>query len=69
MYKIFLFLFLMLFLNTQAQETIKVGIIYTEASARLEAFKDIQQKLEKDFYSKYKKDPNRNENIQLIKKN
>lgn len=67
MYKVFLILFSMLFLNTQAQEPIQIGITYNEASARVEAFKDINQKLEKDFYSKYKKDPNRTENIQLIK--
>lgn len=67
MRKIFLILFSMLFLNTQAQEPIQIGITYNEASARVEAFKDVNQKLEKDFYSKYKKDPNRTENIQLIK--
>lgn len=68
MYKIFLILFLMLFLNALAQEPIKASVKYTQATARIEAFKDVQEKLEKDFYSKYKKDPNRTENIELIKK-
>lgn len=68
MYKLFLVLFSILFLNAQAQEPIQIGIVYNEATARIEAFKDVKQKLEKDFYSKYKKDPNRTENIELIKK-
>lgn len=59
----------MLFLNAKAQEPLQAGIKYNEASARIEVFKDISKKLEKDFYSKYKKDLNRDENIALIKKN
>ena len=46
MYKIFLILFLMLFLNALAQEPIKASVKYTQATARIEAFKDVQEKLE-----------------------
>ncbi|MBR3604398.1 MAG: hypothetical protein IKL52_00020 [Candidatus Gastranaerophilales bacterium] len=69
MRKIIAILFLMFFINANAQEPIQIGITYNEATARIEAFKNVQKKIEKDFYSKYKKDPNRIENIELIKKN
>jgi len=62
-----IFLFLILnFSFVLAQEGIKAGVRYTEASARIEAFKDIKQKIEKDIYKKYLKDENCKENKLLI---
>lgn len=70
MYKIILIIFsLLIFTSFANAEAIKAGIKYNEASARTEVFKDIQRKIEKDFYRKYKKDPNRVLNIELIKNN
>ena len=69
MRKLFLILFLMIFISANSQEVIQAGIKYNEATARIEAFRDVQKKLEKDFFSKYKKDPNRKENIDAIQKN
>lgn len=68
MYKIFLILFLMLFLNSNAQEMLQTGISYNEATARIEAFKNVEQKIEKEFYKKYLKDENRKENLEFIEK-
>ena len=62
---------LALFLSFQAianeLEPIKIGVKYNEATARVEAFKDIQKKVEKEFYKKYLKDPNKKENLEHIK--
>ena len=66
MYKIFLFLFFALFLNVKAQEVMQIGTTYNEASARIEAFRDVEQKIEKEFYKKYLKDLNRKENLGFI---
>ena len=68
MYKIFFILTLMFFINVQAQEVIQIGTTYNEASARIEAFKDVNKKIEKEFYKKYLKDPNRKENLEFIEK-
>lgn len=48
---------------------LQAGIKYTEASARIEAFKDIQTKIQKDFYRDYLKDPDYKENKQMIEDN
>ena len=42
----------MLFLNSNAQEMLQTGISYNEATARIEAFKNVEQKIEKEFYKK-----------------
>ena len=68
MYKIFLSLFFMLFLTSHAQEVIQISTTYNEASARIEAFKDVENKIEKEFYKKYLKDPNKKENLDFIEK-
>lgn len=51
----------------EEEEVIKAGIKYNEASARIEAFRDLPRKIEKSFYKDYLKDPNRKENIASIK--
>lgn len=68
MYKIFLVLFLAMFLTSHAQEVIQISTTYNEASARIEAFKDVENKIEKEFYKKYLKDPNKKENLDFIEK-
>lgn len=69
MFRIILVLFLMFFINVHAQEAIQAGVKYNEASARIEAFKNVKQKIEKEFYKDYLKDKNRKENIEFIEKN
>ena len=59
--------FLNLSVFAQNVEPIKLNAKYNEATARVEAFKDVQQKIEKEFYKKYLKDPNKKENIEQIK--
>ena len=49
------------------EETIKAQIKYNEATARVEAFKDVERKINKNFYRSYLKDTNRKENIESIK--
>ena len=67
--KKFLFLFVILIFNFAfAQDTFKAGIKYNEASAKVEAFKDIQKKIEKDLFRDYLKDKNYRENLNLIEK-
>ena len=69
MKKIFLALFILMFSCVFANEdTVKAGIKYNEVNARIEAFKDIQTKIEKDFYRDYLKDKNYKENMDLIDK-
>ena len=69
MHKIILTLALFLSFQVLADELepIKLGVKYNEATARVEAFKNIQNKVEKEFYKKYLKDPNKKENIEYIK--
>lgn len=69
MFRIFLLLLLFVFSNTSLAQTLKAGAKYNEASARIEVFNNIEKKIEKDFYEKYKKDPNKDENILSIKSN
>lgn len=64
---LFIFVF---FLFNQAfaqDEVIQAGVKYNEASARIEVFKDVQKKIKKDFYAEYKKDKNRDKNLEAIK--
>ena len=68
MYRIFLVLFLAMFLTSHAQEVIQIGATYNEASARIEAFRDVDKKIEKEFYKKYLKDLNKKENLEFIEK-
>lgn len=64
-------IFLTLFIsqNIIHAENIKAGIKYNEANARIEVFQNIERKIDKDFFSKYKKDKNRDLHISLIKSN
>ncbi|MBQ8848323.1 MAG: hypothetical protein IJ003_05200 [Candidatus Gastranaerophilales bacterium] len=48
------------------EETLQAGIKYTEASARIEAFDNVQNKMPKDFYRDFLKDPNYEENKKMI---
>ena len=48
------------------QEIIQGGIKYNEATARIEAFKDIERKIDKKTYKNHLKDPNRKENLENI---
>lgn len=68
MRKIFLIFCLIFFIDVQAQEILQIGATYNEVSARIEAFKDVDKKIEKEFYKKYLKDPNKKENIEFIEK-
>lgn len=64
----FIFIFSLLILNYALAEnkTISLKATYTEASAKIEAFKDVERKIEKDFYKKYLKDPNWKENLEYM---
>ena len=48
------------------EEVIQAAIKYNEASARVEAFKDVERKVGKDFYKYFLRDENRDENIKSI---
>lgn len=52
--------------NSLVSETIQAGVKYNEATARLEAFRDVERKVKKDFLKEYLKDPNRKENFELM---
>ena len=52
-----------------ADEHIKASVKYNEVSARVEAFKDVENKIKKDFYRQYLKDRNYKENKELLKNN
>ena len=56
-------------LGAKADEPIQAGVKYNEASARIEAFSNVQRKIEKDKFkeefSRYLKDENKKENISL----
>lgn len=68
--KIFFTLLFLGFLFCSAQETvIQAGIKYNEATARIQAFKDIERKIDKKLYREYLKDPNRKENLEAISNN
>ena len=69
MNKIVLIILSFLFLSTtiRADEIIQAGVKYSEASAKIEAFKDVQKKIKKEFYKQFLKDINRKENIENIK--
>ena len=63
------FIFLLFFVACAQETPLQAGIKYNEASARVEVFKDVQKKIKKDFFAEYKKDKNRNENLEAIKNN
>ncbi len=64
-----LFIFVIFCLNCSfAQEAVRAGIKYNEASAKIEAFKNVQRKIEKTFYKDYLKDKDYKENLDLIEK-
>lgn len=48
-------------------EPIQANITYNEATARVEAFKNIERKIDKDFYFDFLIDKNKEENINSIK--
>ena len=66
MRKAVLVLAIFLFNFALGQEVIQLGAKYDETSARQEAFLDIERKIQKEFYKKYLKDPNRIENLDFI---
>lgn len=70
MKQINLIVLIMLFsISFAGEEVIQAGIKYNETTAKIEAFKDIKTKLDKDEYKDYLKDPNYKENIEFIKNN
>ncbi len=66
--KILIILTILLFSFSLANEPIKAKVKYNEASARIEAFKDVERKIDKDFYKNYLKDKNKKENLEAISK-
>ena len=62
----FLFLTISFCLAEETEEIIQAGIKYNEMTARIEAFKDIQTKIERKTIKNYLKDPNRKENLEAI---
>ena len=50
MRKIFLIFCLIFFIDVQAQEILQIGATYNEVSARIEAFKDVDKKIEKEIF-------------------
>ena len=54
------------FADDSEQKTIQGGIKYNEATARIEAFKDVQKKIDKKTFKNYLKDPNRKANLENI---
>lgn len=62
--------FLLIFLNFYLTSySLEAGVKYNDMRAKIEAFKDVQKKIDKDLFKKYKKDKNKDENISLIEKN
>ena len=62
--------FLLIFLNFYlTAHSLEAGVKYSDMRAKIEAFKDVQKKIDKDLFKKYKKDKNKDENISLIEKN
>ena len=59
-------MFLMTFVAFAKEETIQAGVKYNEATARVEAFKDVERKIDKDIFKDYLKDVNRKENLEKI---
>lgn len=55
--------------DLNCDEVIQAGIKYNEASARVEAFRDVERKIAKNLYENYLKDPNWRENLELMEKN
>ena len=66
--KILIILTILLYSFSLADEPIKAKVKYNEASARIEAFKDVERKIDKDFYKNYLKDKNKKENLEAISK-
>jgi len=71
MFKKILFLILLLnfsfcFANEFTDELIQGGIKYNEATAKIEAFKNVERKIDKKIFKTYLKDPNRKENLEAI---
>ena len=60
------FLLIIIQHNIQAQETIEAKIEYNEAKAKIEAFRDVEYKIDKTIFKDYLKDKNYKENINSI---
>ncbi len=70
MFRLIIIFFIALFSVSLADdEIIRAEIKYNELSAKKEAFKNIQRKLDKNSFKDYLKDPDYKENMELIKKN
>ena len=54
--------------DEEQQEVIQAGIKYNEATARVEAFRDIERKIDKKIFKNYLKDPYKKENLEAISK-
>lgn len=65
---IILAFFIFSFSFAEEQEILSGGIKYNEATAKIEAFKDLPKKINKNAYREYLKDPNKKENISAIEK-
>lgn len=63
------FIIIFLFQNINYAQAIKAGVKYNEANARIEVFQDIERKINKDIFIKYRKDKNKDLHISLIKSN
>lgn len=64
--KIILFLFLTMPVFAQ-EEVLQAQIKYNEASAKIEAFKDIEKKISKEQFKDFLKDKNKKENLNAIR--
>ena len=68
MFKKLLLSFCLLTSFALAQDVIQIGVHYNEASARIEAFDGVIEKIEKDFYKDFLVDKNKEVHIENIKK-
>lgn len=67
--KIFILFFILCIPYVFAEEEVIQGMIkYNESLARIEAFRGVERKIDKDAFKKYLKDPNRKENLEAISK-
>lgn len=66
MIRFILVLTILLFNFSLADETIQGGIKYNEATAKVEAFKDIERKINRNTFKDFLKDKNKKENLAAI---
>ena len=68
MKKILFFIIFSLFLNQANAEVIEASVKYDENSAKTEAFKGVERKIDRTLFADFLHDKNRKENLELMNK-